>query len=72
MDSMMVLFALYGILICIDLIPLMRKKRGKALYLSIPVYLLTLTINSMAGLGFKFGWIGPIMQQFIISILHLK
>ena len=69
MDSIAVILVLYGIFIFIDLIPLMKKK--KALYLSIPIYLLTLIVNLMSGLGFKFPCFNVMIQHTIDSIFHL-
>jgi len=71
MDSISVVLVLYAILIFIDLTPLIKKKKRKALYLSIPVYLLTLTVNLMSGLGFKFPSFNIMIQQAIASIFHL-
>jgi len=71
MDSIVVVLVLYGIFILIDLIPLMKKKKKKALYLSIPIYLLTLIVNLMSGLGFKFPCFNVMIQHTIDSIFHL-
>jgi len=71
MDSIAVVLVLYGIFIFIDLIPLIKKKKKKVLYLSIPIYLLTFIINLMSGLGFKFPYFNVMIQHTIDSIFHL-
>ncbi len=72
MDSIVIYIALYGFLLFADLIPAIKKKEKKALYFSIPVYLLTLAINIMMALGTNIpSPNGPIIQ-IINSIFHVQ
>jgi hypothetical protein len=71
LDSFVIFIILYIILIVFDLIPLIKKKNKKALYVSVPIYLLTITVNSMSSLGFPFVSLGPLLQKLIASIFHL-
>lgn len=72
MDQTWVFLFLYTVLILFDLIPAMKKKDKKALYVSIPIYLLTLTVNLMSSFGFSFPALNPIIGQFIQSIFHMQ
>lgn len=67
----MILGFLYAFLICFDLIPLIKKKDKKALFLNVPVYLLTLTVNVMVAFGFKFFPINDMIKQIITSIIPM-
>jgi hypothetical protein len=72
MYVMVIIVLLYAFLICFDLIPVIKKKEKKALFLSIPVYILTLVINIMTGLGFNFPPINDMITQMITSIFHMQ
>ena len=72
MDSMIVFIFLYAILICTDLIPLIKKKDKKVLFFSVPVYLLTLTVNIMQSFGFNLFNPNNIIKQVITSIFHIS
>ena len=72
MDSMIVFIFLYAILICIDLIPVIKKKDKKVLFFSVPVYLLTLTINIMQSFGFNLFNPNNAIKQIITSIFHIS
>jgi len=67
-DILPIIGFLYTILICIDLIPLIKKKNKKALFLSIPVYLLTLIVNVLEGFDIDFPPINAMITQIITSI----
>ena len=71
MDILMISGFLYAFLICFDLIPLIKKKDKKALFLSVPVYLLTLTVNVMIGFGFSFPPLSDMITQMITSIFPM-
>lgn len=46
----MVCVILYAILLATDIVPLIKKKEKKALYISIPVYAVTFAVNVLIGL----------------------
>lgn len=71
MDTILIFLFFYAIVLFVDLIPLIRKKEKKSLYLSIPVFLLTLAVNVMAGLGFQFPTLDLIIKQ-CLTILHMQ
>ena len=68
----MIIGFLYVFLLFSDLIPLIKKKEKKALFVSIPVYVLTLTINVMVAMGFAFPPINDMITQMIKSIFHMQ
>ena len=72
MDVILITGFLYAFLIIFDLIPLIKKKDKKALFLSIPIYLVTLTVNVMSGLGVKFPYINDMITRMITSIFHMQ
>ncbi|WP_312693741.1 hypothetical protein [Caproiciproducens sp.] len=72
MDSMIVFIFLYAVLICTDLIPLIKEKDKKVLFFSVPVYLLTLTVNIMQSFGFNLSNPNNVIKQIITSIFHIS
>ncbi len=70
MSSMIVFLVLYAILIVFDLIPVFKKKDKKALWFSVPVYLITLTVNIMTSFGVDMMSPNKIISQIISSIFH--
>lgn len=71
MDSVLIFLFLYAILLLADLIPTIRKKKKKALYFYIPVFLLTLVINLMQSFGFQFPTLDILISQ-CLSIFHMQ
>jgi hypothetical protein len=72
MYIMLIIGLLYVFLICVDLIPMIKKKEKKALFLSIPVYMLTLAVNVMVGLGINLPPFNDMITQMIKSIFHMQ
>ncbi|MDF1495293.1 hypothetical protein [Caproiciproducens sp. CPB-2] len=70
MSSMIVFLILYAILIVFDLIPVLKKRDKKALWFSIPVYLITLTANIMLSFSADITGSNKIISQIISSIFH--
>jgi hypothetical protein len=72
MNSVLIVLVFYIVLLVVDLIPLFKSKKKKILYLFVPVYLITLTLNIIYSLGGNLIYLGPILQKLIISIFHLS
>lgn len=53
MDNLILSLLLYAGVFVFDFIPQIRNKNFKAVYLYIPVFLLTLVVNILYGLGFN-------------------
>ncbi len=70
MSSMVVFLILYAILIVFDLIPVFKKKDKKAAWFTVPVYLITLTVNIMMSFGVDITSPNKIISQIISSIFH--
>ncbi len=61
--------AFYIILVFTDLIPLIRAKKKKYLWLCIPVYAFTLAANIMIGMSFRFTSITKILEKFMSGFI---
>lgn len=72
LDSILVFIVLYAILLFADLIPLIKNKDKKALYLSIPVYLITLTANFLVSLNLINLNLSQIITRIISSIIKIE
>lgn len=72
MNAVFVVILFYIVLVVVDLIPLLKNKKRKKLYLIIPVYLITLTLNIIYSLGGDLIYVGPLIQELIKSIFHLS
>lgn len=72
MDLFLIFAFLYFVLIIADLIPTIRKKDKKALFISIPVYLITIALNFMIALGIQLPKVNLALKQLISSIFHMQ
>ncbi len=72
MDTALIYLFFYAFLLIVDLIPLMKRKEKKVLYLSIPIFLLTLVINLMASFGVQFPALSPMIGQLVKFIFHMQ
>lgn len=70
MESMVVFLILYSILIVFDLIPMIRKKDKKALFVAVPVYILTLTADIMLSFGANLPSPSKFIGNIVTSIIH--
>ncbi|MGX8700397.1 hypothetical protein [Caproiciproducens sp.] len=61
---------LYAVLVVFDLIPAFKKGDKKALWFSVPVYLITLTVNIMMSFGADITSPNKIISRIISSIFH--
>ncbi len=72
MDQLIIILTLYSSLVFVDLIPTIKSGQKKPLLLKIPVYLITLAINVMAGFGFPFPYINEVITDAINFMLGIK
>lgn len=56
-------------LIFTDLIPLIREKKKKYVWFSVPVYAVTLIVNIMIGMNFRFTSITAILEKFMSGFI---
>ena len=72
MNSFIIFVILYLILIPFDLIPAFRKKEKRVLFFSIPVYVLTFTLDVMFGFGANLIDPNRALADLISSIFHIS
>ena len=72
MQHILISTALVLILVCTDLVPMLRRKDKKALWFAVPAYIFAQVINILVGLDINV----PSPNQFIIiavqSMFHIK
>lgn len=72
MEHILVSGALILILVCTDLVPMLKKKEKKGLWFAVPAYALALVINILVGLEVDV----PSPNQFVIAAIqamfHMK
>lgn len=71
-DALVVYLGIYAVLIFADLIPNIRKKEKKALWVSVPIYGATLVVNIMSTIGFSFPSFSGIIKQILQAAFHMK
>ena len=69
MQDILILFLLYGILIVVDLVPLIKAKEKSYLYFVIPAYVITLVLNVMAVSGMQYPSIFSIIQKMLSHVV---
>ena len=69
MQNILILLVLYGILVAVDLVPLLRGKDKSYLFFVIPAYAVTLTLNLMAVLGVQFPSIFSLIQKMLSNVV---
>lgn len=72
MEYILICLLLYGILFVADIIPSIKKKDKKTLYVSIPIYAITLVLNILIGLGVQLPSPNKAIEGFLTSIFHIK
>ncbi len=72
MEYILICLLLYGILIVADIIPSIKKKDKKTLYVSIPIYAITLVLNILIGLGVQLPSPNKAIESFLTSIFQIK
>jgi uncharacterized membrane protein len=55
-----------------DMIPLIKKKDGKVILIYLPIYLFTLAVNVLYGLGFDIPSPADPIKNLVSSIFGLK
>ncbi|NLJ30270.1 MAG: hypothetical protein GX424_01470 [Clostridiales bacterium] len=70
-ESFIIYIGFYVLLIFTDLIPDIRKKDKKSLWIFIPVFIATLTMNIMSAAGFSFPSINQPIIQILKNTLHM-
>ena len=72
MQHILISTALVLILVCTDLVPMLKRKEKKALWFVVPAYIFALVIGILVGLDVNV----PRPDQFVIfavnSIFHMK
>lgn len=71
MDILIIILIFYAAFLFIDLIPSFKKEK-KALIVSIPVYILTFTINVLIVSGVKLPYINEMLMQAIKSMFGMQ
>lgn len=69
MQDILILLVLYGILVAVDLVPLLRGKDKSYLFFVIPAYAVTLTLNLMAVLGVQFPSLFSLIQKMLSGVV---
>lgn len=69
MQDLLILLFLYGILIVVDLVPLLKGKDKSYLYFVIPVYVITLALNMMAIFGMPYPSIYSMIQKMLSHVV---
>ncbi|HEX3017266.1 MAG TPA: hypothetical protein VHP31_05360 [Caproicibacter sp.] len=59
----------YISLVFTDLVPMIREKKKKYLWFSIPAYAVALVVNIMIGLNFRFTSITAILERFMSGFI---
>ena len=63
---------LYACVLVFDMIPLIKKKERKVVLIYLPIFLFTLTVNILYGLGFDIPSLATPIQYFVNTVLGLK
>jgi hypothetical protein len=63
---------LYAGVFVFDFIPLLKKKNGKVILIYLPIFLLTLAMNILYGLGFDIPSPADPIKNLVSSIFGLK
>lgn len=63
---------IYALFIGFDLVPKIRNKDKKTLWVSIPVYLITFAINTMINLGVEMPNVNELIKQLIMTTFHMQ
>ena len=71
MQTALIYLFLYVLFFFIDLLPLIRKKEKKALFIYIPIFILTFAADIMISFAFKLPTIDVITQK-ILQTLHMQ
>lgn len=72
MQYILICLFLYGILFVADIIPTIKKKEWKTLYVSLPIYAVTLVLNILIGIGIKIPSPNKAIESFLTSIFQIK
>lgn len=72
MQYLLICLFLYGILIVADIIPAIKQKDKKALYVSIPIYFITLVLNVLLAFGVILPSPNKAIEGILISMFHMK
>lgn len=69
MVYIVICLVLYTALVFLDVVPAFKKKQWKALYFSIPVYIITLIMNIIIGLGARISGPNQLIEKLFSSFV---
>jgi low affinity Fe/Cu permease len=72
MQYILICIFFYIILVFADLMPLFKKKDKKTLYVSVPIYIVTLILNVLIGLNVGITGLNMMIADMIKSIFHMQ
>lgn len=72
MQYILICVFFYIILFFADLMPLFKKKDKKSLYVSVPIYIVTLILNVLIGLNVGITGLNMMIADMIKSIFHMQ
>ena len=72
MTDLPLFLLIYAAVIFFELIPMIKKKDKKALWIYIPVLIITLTVNILHGAGMKIPSLSQPVKAAITKIFKLK
>lgn len=72
MQYLLICLFLYGILIVADIIPAIKQKDKKTLYVSIPIYSITLILNVLLAFGIMLPSPNKAIESLLKLMFHMK